>query len=113
LNVTELNIANKSLPVTNVTFLKENMKYTQRRLDRLQDSAREKTLEEIYAGQEAVLEKITQSRNNITHNREILEAAVNTLYFENIPMGKEIIDDENMISFVNETLSKCSELKNQ
>ena len=113
LNVTELNIKNKSYPVTNVSYLEEKMNYTQRKLDRLQDSVTEKTLEEIYAGQEAVLEKITQSRNNITHNREILEAAVNTLYFENIPMGKEIIDDENMISFVNETLSKCSELKNQ
>ena len=113
LNVTELNIKNKSYPVTNVSYLEEKMNYTQRKLDRLQDSVTEKTLEEIYAGQEAVLEKIAQSRNSITHNREILEAAVNTLYFENIPMGKEIIDDENMISFVNETLSKCSELKNQ
>ena len=113
LNVTELNIKNKSYPVTNVSYLEEKMNYTQRKLDRLQDSVTEKTLEEIYAGQEAVLEKIAQSRNSITHNREILEAAVNTLYFENVPMGKEIIDDENMISFVNETLSKCSELKNQ
>ena len=113
LNVTELNIKNKSYPVTNVSYLEEKMNYTQRKLDRLQDSVTEKTLEEIYAGQEAVLEKIAQSRNSITHKREILEAAVNTLYFENVPMGKEIIDDENMISFVNETLSKCSELKNQ
>ena len=113
LNVTELNIKNKSYPVTNVSYLEEKMNYIQRKLDRLQDSVTEKTLEEIYAGQEAVLEKIAQSRNSITHNREILEAAVNTLYFENVPMGKEIIDDENMISFVNETLSKCSELKNQ
>ena len=111
LNVTELNIKNKSYPVTNVSYLEEKMNYIQRKLDRLQDSVTEKTLEEIYAGQEAVLEKIAQSRNSITHNREILEAAVNTLYFENVPMGKEIIDDENMISFVNETLSKCSELK--
>ena len=113
LNVTELNIKNKSYPVTNVSYLEEKMNYIQRKLDRLQDSVTEKTLEEIYAGQEAVLEKIAQSRNSITHNREILEAAVNTLYFENVPMGKEIIDDENMISFLNETLSKCSELKNQ
>ena len=113
LNVTELNIKNKSYPVTNVSYLEEKMNYIQRKLDRLQDSVTEKTLEEIYAGQEAILEKIAQSRNSITHNREILEAAVNTLYFENVPMGKEIIDDENMISFVNETLSKCSELKNQ
>ena len=111
LNVTELNIKNKSYPVTNVSYLEEKMNYTRRILDRLQDSVTEKTLEEIYAGQEAILEKIAQSRNSITHNREILEAAVNTLYFENVPMGKEIIDDENMISFVNETLSKCSELK--
>ena len=113
LNVTELNIKNKSYPVTNVSYLEEKMNYTRRILDRLRDSVTEKTLEEIYAGQETVLEKIAQSRNSITHNREILEAAVNTLYFENVPMGKEIIDDENMISFVNETLSKCSELKNQ
>ena len=113
LNVTELNIKNKSYPVTNVSYLEEKMNYTQRKLDRLQDSVTEKTLEEIYAGQEAVLEKIAQSRNSITHNREILEAAVNTLYFENVPMGAQIIDDENMMSFVNETLSKCSDLKNQ
>ena len=113
LNVTELNIKNKSYPVTNVSYLEEKMNYIQRKLDRLQDSVTEKTLEEIYAGQEAVLEKIAQSRNSITHNREILEAAVNTLYFENVPMGAQIIDDENMMSYVNETLSKCSDLKNQ
>ena len=78
LNVTELNIKNKSYPVTNVSYLEE---------------------------------KITARRKNIVQTRKALKSAVNTLHFENIPMGKEIIDDENMISFVNETLSKCSELK--
>ena len=113
LNVTELNIKNKSYPVTNVSYLEEKMNYTQRILDRLRDSDSDKTLEEIYAGQDAVLEKITARRKNIAQTRKALKSAVNTLHFENIPMGKEIIDDENMISFVNETLSKCSELKNQ
>ena len=28
-------------------------------------------------------------------------------------ISAQIIDDENMMSFVNETLSKCSDLKNQ
>ena len=89
------------------------MNYTRRILDRLRDSDSDKTLEEIYAGQDAVLEKITARRKNIVQTRKALKSAVNTLHFENMPMGKEIIDDESMVSFVNETLSKCSELKNQ
>ena len=111
LNVTELNIKNKSYPVTNVSYLEEKINYTRRILDRLRDSDSDKTLEEIYAGQEAVLEKITARRKNIVQTRKALKSAVNTLHFENMPMGKEIIDDESMVSFVNETLSKCSELK--
>jgi 2',3'-cyclic-nucleotide 2'-phosphodiesterase (5'-nucleotidase family) len=111
LNVTELNIKNKSYPVTNVSYLEEKMNYTRRILDRLQDSDSSKKLEEIYAGQDAVLEKITERRKEIGQTRKILKSAVNTLHFENVPMGKEIIDDESMVSFVNETLSKCNELK--
>ena len=109
--MTELNIKNKSYPVTNVSYLEEKMNYTRRILDRLQDSDSSKRLEEIYAGQDAVLEKITERRKEIGQTRKILKSAVNTLHFENVPMGKEIIDDESMVSFVNETLSKCSELK--
>jgi len=110
LNVTELDIKNKSLPVTNVSFLEGNMKYTQRKLDRLQDSDPEKSLEEIYAGQDAILDKIRASRNSILQTQKILDTAVNTIHFENIPMDAKIVDDEVMLSFVIETLSKCDKL---
>ncbi len=113
LHVTELTIKDKSQQVTNVSFLEGNMKYTKRKLDRLQDSDPEKPLEEIYAGQAQVLEKIEESRRSIVHTEERLKSAVNTLIFENIPMDSLIVDDDSMLSFVNETLSKCGELKNR
>lgn len=96
-----------------MSFLEGNMKYTKRKLDRLQDSDPEKPLEEIYAGQVQVLEKIEESRRSIVHTEERLKSAVNTLIFENIPMDSLIVDDDSMLSFVNETLSKCGELKNR
>jgi len=60
-----------------------------------------------------VLEKIEESRRSIVHTEERLKSTVNTLIFENIPMDSLIVDDDSMLSFINETLSKCGELKNR
>ena len=113
LNVTRFDIKEKIAPLINVSYLQENMKYTQRKLDRLQGSDSEKTLEEIYAGQDRVLEKIKENRKNKANTQSILKHAVNKLHFDNVPMDAQIEDDNFMLNFVNATLSKYEELKNK
>ena len=113
LNVTRFNIKEKTAPFINVSYLQENMKYIQRTLGRLQGSDSGKTLEEIYSGQDKVLEKIKESRKSIANIQAILKGAVNTLHFDNVPMDTKVADDDFMLNFVNETLSKYEELKNK
>ena len=110
LNVTNLNIVDKGKPLVNVSYIEENMKYTKRKLDRLGDKDPEKTLDELYANQENILNMISQGRASITRDSATLDNAINTLHFHNKAMDKTIKDDANMTAFVNQSLSACSEL---
>ena len=110
LNVTDLNIVDKKKPLVNVSYLQENMKYTRRKLDRLGDSDPEKSLDELYAGQENVLNTISQGRAGIARAAAALESAVNTLHFQNVAMDKSIKDDTDMAAFVSQSLTTCSGL---
>ena len=110
LNVTDLNIVDKKKPLVNVSYLQENMKYTRRKLDRLGDADPEKSLEELYAGQENVLNIISQGRAGIARAAAALESAANTLHFQNAAMDKSIKDDTDMAAFVSQSLTTCSGL---
>ena len=110
LNVTDLNIVDKKKPLINVSYLQENMKYTRRKLDRLGDADPEKSLDELYAGQENVLNTISQGRAGIARAAAALESAINTLHFQNVAMDKSIKDDTDMSAFVSQSLTRCSGL---
>ena len=110
LNVTDLNIVDKKKPLVNVSYFQENMKYTRRKLDRLGDADPEKSLDELYAGQENVLNTISQGRAGIARAAAALESAVNTLHFQNVAMDKSIKDDTDMAAFVSQSLTTCSGL---
>ena len=110
LNVTDLNIVDKKKPLVNVSYLQENMKFTRRKLDRLGDADPEKSLDELYAGQENVLNTISQGRASIARAAAALESAVNTLHFQNLAMDKSIKDDTEMADFVSQSLTTCSGL---
>ncbi len=110
MNVTDLNIVDKKKPLVNVSYLQENIKYTRRKLDRLGDADPEKSLDELYAGQENVLNTISQGRAGIARAAAALESAVNTLHFQNVAMDKSIKDDTDMATFVSQSLTTCSGL---
>ena len=110
LNVTDLNIVDKNKPLVNVSYLQENMKYARRKLDRLGDADPEKSLDELYAGQENILNTISQGRAGIARAAAALESAVNTLHFQNVAMDKSIKDDTDMSAFVSQSLTRCSGL---
>ena len=112
LNVTDISLKNKTDPIINISFLEASQQYNQRKLDRLQDTAPNKTLEDTYEGQENILSLIEKSRTTIIQADVQLKEAVNTLIFKNVALDSKIIDDQEVLEFVSNSLATCNQLKN-
>ena len=112
LNVTDISLKNKTDPIFNISFLEASQQYNQRKLDRLQDTSPNKTLEDTYKGQENILSLIEKSRTTIIQADLQLKEAVNTLNFKNVALDSKIIDDQEVLEFVNNSLATCNQLKN-
>jgi hypothetical protein len=78
----------------------------------LQDTSPNKTLEDAYKGQENILSLIEKSRTTIIQADVQLKEAVNTLIFKNVALDSKIIDDQEVLEFVNQSLATCNQLKN-
>jgi 2',3'-cyclic-nucleotide 2'-phosphodiesterase (5'-nucleotidase family) len=112
LNVTDISLKNKTDPIINISFLEASQQYNQRKLDRLQDTDPDKTLEDAYKGQENILSLIEKSRTTIIQADVQLKEAVNTLIFKNVALDSKIIDDQEVLEFVSKSLATCNQLKN-
>ena len=112
LNVTDISLKNKTDPIINISFLEASQQYNQRKLDRLQDTAPNKTLEDTYEGQGNILSLIEKSRTTIIQADVQLKEAVNTLIFKNVALDSKIIDDQEVLEFVSKSLATCNQLKN-
>ena len=112
LNVTDISLKNKTDPIINISFLEASQQYNQRKLDRLQDTFPDQTLEDAYKGQENILNLIEKSRTTIIQADAQLEEAVNTLIFKNVALDSKIIDDQEVLEFVSTSLATCNQLKN-
>jgi 2',3'-cyclic-nucleotide 2'-phosphodiesterase (5'-nucleotidase family) len=112
LNVTDISLKNKTDPIINISFLEASQQYNQRKLDRLQDTFPDQTLEDAYKGQENILSLIEKSRTTIIQADVQLKEAVNTLIFKNVALDSKIIDDQEVLEFVSTSLATCNQLKN-
>jgi hypothetical protein len=112
LNVTDISLKNKTDPIFNISFLEASQEYNQRKLDRLQDTFPDQTLEDAYKGQENILSLIEKSRTTIIQADAQLKEAVNTLIFKNVALDSKIIDDQEVLEFVSKSLATCNQLKN-
>jgi hypothetical protein len=112
LNVTDISLKNKTDPIFNISFLEASQQYNQRKLDRLQDTFPDQTLEDAYKGQENILSLIEKSRTTIIQADVQLKEAVNTLIFKNVALDSKIIDDQEVLEFVSTSLATCNQLKN-
>jgi 2',3'-cyclic-nucleotide 2'-phosphodiesterase (5'-nucleotidase family) len=112
LNVTDIILKNKTDPIINISFLEASQQYNQRKLNRLQDTFPDQTLVDAYKGQENILNLIEKSRTTIIQADAQLKEAVNTLIFKNVALDSKIIDDQEVLEFVNKSLATCNQLKN-
>ena len=112
INVTDISLKNKTDPIINISFLEASQQYNQRKLDRLQDTFPDQTLEDAYKGQGNILSLIEKSRTSIIQADVQLKEAVNTLIFKNVALDTKIIDDQEVLEFVSTSLATCNQLKN-
>ena len=112
INVTDISLKNKTDPIFNISFLEASQQYNQRKLDRLQDTFPDQTLEDAYKGQGNILSLIEKSRTSIIQADVQLKEAVNTLIFKNVALDSKIIDDQEVLEFVSTSLATCNQLKN-
>ena len=112
LNVTDISLKNKTDPIINISYLEASQQYNQRKLDRLQDTFPDQTLEDAYKGQENILSLNAKSRATIIQADMQMKEAVNTLFYKNVALDSKIIDDQEVLEFVNTSLAICNQLKN-
>ena len=55
---------------------------------------------------------IEKSRATIIQADMQIKEAVNTLFYKNVALDSKIIDDQEVLEFVNKSLATCNQLKN-
>ena len=108
-----VDIKDSSVPIIDISSHEKKLKSIKKRFERLQKKDPDKTLEEIYEKQENVLKLITQYRDDLIQSETAINAAVNTLEFQTIPLDRKVQDDPELLAFVDKSLATCASLKTE
>lgn len=109
--VLNLDIKDSNIPVVDVSSHEKKLESIKKRFDRLQKKDPEKSLEEIYAKQDNILKLINQYRADVVESEAAIKSAVNSLDFQTVALNKNVGEDSELLSFVDESLLTCSSLK--
>ena len=69
-----------------------------------------RNLEEIYAGQENILNLIKKYRSDLAKADSALNNASNRMKFSNLPLNKTIKDDPAILAMVDSAIDRCNAL---
>jgi len=101
LNVLTLKVTSPGEPLVDLSEFERNLNYVEKSFERLRrNRPKDKSLEEIYAHDTSVLDRIQFLREREAQARAALEKAANTINLERIPLGKSIKDDPELLALV-------------
>jgi len=110
LGVVSIDVVDIDLPLRDLSNVQNRLKFLDKQLKRYSKKDITKTLEEIYADDERILDRIATIQDELeTLNVELVKEG-NSIRFEFVPMNKNIGEDLMIIAMVNETLTKCDAL---
>ncbi len=110
LGVVSIDVVDIDLPLRDLSNVQNRLKFLDKQLKRYSKKDITKTLEEIYADDERILDRIATIQDELeTLNVELVKEG-NSIRFEFVPMNKNVGEDLMIIAMVNETLSKCDAL---
>ena len=110
LTVIDLDLKNNHSDIVDVSSHEQKIKQVNNRIKRLQRKDPNKSLEQIYAGQENILNLIKKYRSDLSNADSALNNASNRMRFSNLPLNKTIKDDPEMLAMVNSAVDKCNAL---
>ena len=101
---------NNSSPIIDVSTHEQKIRTLNNRLKRLQRKDPNKSLEEIYADQENILNLINRYRNDLQKADSSLTKATNRMKFGSIALNKTFKDDPAILAMVDSAIETCSTL---
>ena len=110
LTVIDLDLKNNHSDIVDVSSHEQKIKQVNNRIKRLQRKDPNKSLEQIYAGQENILNLIKKYRSDLARADSALNNASNIMRFSNLPLNKTIKDDPEMLAMVNSAVDRCNAL---
>ena len=110
LTVIDLELKNNSSPIIDVSSHEQKIRTLNNRLKRLQRKDPKKSLEEIYADQENILNLINRYRNDLKKADSSLSKATNRMKFGSLALNKSFKDDPAILAMVDSAIEKCSTL---
>ena len=110
LTVIDLELKNNSSPIIDISSHEQKVRQLNNRLKRLQKKDPEKSLEDIYSGQENILKLINRYRNDLAKADSTLSKAINKMKFSSIALNNKIKDDPEILAMVDTAIETCSSL---
>ena len=110
LTVIDLEINNNTSPIIDVSSNEQKVRQLTNRIKRLQKKEPGKKLEEIYAGQENILNMVKRYKQDLEKAESMLKSANNKMKYSSIALNKKVKDDPEMLAMVDSAIETCSTL---
>ena len=110
LTIIDLELKNNNSPIIDVSSHEQKIRTLNNRLKRLQRKDPKKSLEEIYADQENILNLINRYRNDLKKADSSLTKATNRMKFGSLALNKSFKDDPAILAMVDSAIETCSTL---
>ena len=105
-----LTVENPDLTLADITELKLKEEFIQRQLVRMNKDEPSKSLEDIYADQPPMLDRISQIREALKETQKELAGVINSSRFDFPPMDRSLDDEPQMLGMITKTLTECDQL---
>ena len=105
-----LAVENPDMTLSDITELKLKEDFIQRQLERMNKDEPSKSLDEIYADQPQMLDRIVQIREALKETQGKLAGVVNSTRFDFAAMGRSLDDEPQMLGMITKTLTACDQL---
>tara|TARA_B100001094_G_C18168074_1_gene793372 strand:- start:195 stop:1226 length:1032 start_codon:yes stop_codon:yes gene_type:complete len=106
LTVIDLDIKNNKDPISDLSSSEQKVRQLTNRLKRLQKKDPSKKLEDIYSGQDNILNLIKRYRSELETAKTLVEKAKNKMRFSSLALNKKINDDPEILAMVDVALNK-------
>ena len=106
LTVIDLDIKNNKDPISDLSSKEQKVRQLTNRLKRLQKKDPSKKLEDIYSGQDNILNLIKRYRSELETAKTLVEKAKNKMRFSSLALNKKINDDPEILAMVDVALNK-------